>query len=170
MAEPPVTFGIRFPPAQPYDDVAAAARLAEEAGFDFVWAVDSPLVAGNLSDPYVDLVAVARATRRVRLGPAVSNIYQRHPLTTAGAMLSLDRIAPGRTALGLGTGGSSLVTLGMAQGHAGAFAGGGAGSGARQRLEDLRQAVLLLRRLFRGEAIRPGQRQLRLTAPRHVPI
>src|SRR5947209_1522301 len=94
-----ISFSIRFPPAQPPEVLARSARLVEEAGFDAIWMVDTPLIAGEIFDPYVDLAVCAQHTSRVRLGPAVSNFSLRHPIATAAAILSLDRLSGGRAAL-----------------------------------------------------------------------
>jgi len=61
----PIRFGIRLPPCEPPQTVAAAARAAEAAGFDDVWTLDSPLLAGRLGDPYVTLAACAGTTSSV---------------------------------------------------------------------------------------------------------
>ncbi|HEX8969859.1 MAG TPA: LLM class flavin-dependent oxidoreductase, partial [Chloroflexota bacterium] len=110
-----LSFGIRFPPCETPQATARFAQQAENAGFDWIWAVDSPLLAGGLFDPYVDLATCAAHTRRVRLGPAVSPLGLRTPVATAAAILSLDRLSGGRAVLGLGSGGSALVTLGVAR-------------------------------------------------------
>ena len=108
----PVRFGIRFPPC---DDPRAAAALAAEAervGFDCIWSVDSPMMGGRLGDPYVMLAACGLRTTRVRLGPAVTNPTLRHPAVTAATIESLDRLSGGRAVLGIGTGASSMWTVG----------------------------------------------------------
>ncbi|MGH2626849.1 MAG: LLM class flavin-dependent oxidoreductase, partial [Anaerolineales bacterium] len=66
-------FGIRIPPCEPLEEVARGARAAEAGGFDAVWTLDSPLLAGRLLDPYLALGVCAPATRRARLGVAVTN-------------------------------------------------------------------------------------------------
>ncbi len=165
MSTPRLTFGIRFPPAEGPEPTGALAARAEDAGFEWIWAVDSPLLAGSLFDPYVDLVSVAQRTRRVRLGPAVSPLSLRSPVATASAILSLDRISGGRAVLGLGTGGSALVTLGVSKREDRTYT-----TGARERQNELRDQVLLLRRLFAGEAISFGPREIQLDRPRPIKI
>lgn len=49
------SFSIRFPPAQPPDILGRSARRAEEAGFDGIWMVDTPMIGDGMFDPYVDL-------------------------------------------------------------------------------------------------------------------
>jgi N-acetylated-alpha-linked acidic dipeptidase len=49
--------------------------------------VDSPLVAGEVFDPFVDLTICALNTETIGLGPAVSNFSLRHPVATGDASL-----------------------------------------------------------------------------------
>src|SRR4029077_5645481 len=83
--------------------VINAARRAEEAGFDSVWAGDS-LLARPRGEPLTLLAAVAGATTRVTLGTAVLLPLLRHPLSLAHALATLDRIAAGRVIVGVGPG------------------------------------------------------------------
>ncbi|HCG02660.1 MAG TPA: LLM class F420-dependent oxidoreductase, partial [Chloroflexi bacterium] len=69
-----------------------AARHAEKAGFDSVWAGDS-LLARPRGEPLTLLAGVAGATTRVSLGTAVLLPLLRHPLSLAHALATLDRIA-----------------------------------------------------------------------------
>lgn len=162
---PGLTFGIRFPPCAGPEATAALARRAEEGGFSWIWSVDSPLLAGALFDPYVDLAVCAAATKRVMLGPAVSPLFLRNPVATAAAILSLDRISGGRAVLGMGSGGSALVTLGVARDPNLTYT-----AGARERQDLLVEEVLLLRRLFAGEPVSLGRRDIKLDEPRPIKI
>jgi alkanesulfonate monooxygenase SsuD/methylene tetrahydromethanopterin reductase-like flavin-dependent oxidoreductase (luciferase family) len=83
--------------------VVEAARQAERAGFDSVWAGDS-LLARPRGEPLTLLAAVAGATSRVTLGTAVLLPLLRHPLTLAHTLATLDRIAEGRVIVGVGPG------------------------------------------------------------------
>src|SRR6266850_8602917 len=75
--------------------VVEAARLAEKAGYDSVWAGDS-LLARPRGEPITLLAAVAGATSRVTLGTAVLLPLLRHPLSLAHALATLDRVSEGR--------------------------------------------------------------------------
>lgn len=156
---------IRFPPTVGPEETGRFARAAEEAGFDAVWASDSPLIGGGSYDPYVDLAVVAMNTKRVTLGPNVSPLHLRSPVGTAAAILSLDRISNGRAALGVSTGGSALVTLGLATGDKLRYVKGAAGR--RQMLTD---QVAFYRRLFAGEPVSLGAREIRLEGPRPIKV
>ena len=80
-------------------DLAAAARSAEEAGFESVWATEfydrSAIVA---------LAAMAGATKRIGLGSAIAYAFGRTPLVLAAEARDLDELSAGRLTLGLGTG------------------------------------------------------------------
>lgn len=80
-----------------------AARQAEKAGFDSVWAGDS-LLARPRGEPLTLLAGVAGATTRVALGTAVLLPLLRNPLSLAHALATLDRIAKGRVIVGIGPG------------------------------------------------------------------
>jgi alkanesulfonate monooxygenase SsuD/methylene tetrahydromethanopterin reductase-like flavin-dependent oxidoreductase (luciferase family) len=85
------------------DFLIEAARHAEKAGFDSVWAGDS-LLARPRGEPITLLAAVAGATTRVSLGTAVLLPLLRHPLSLAHSLATLDRIAKGRVIVGIGPG------------------------------------------------------------------
>ena len=85
--------------------VGDVARLAEERGFDLIGVADSPALT---FDPYMALTLAALATRRARIGTAVTNPQTRHPLIIANLAASLEALAPGRSFLGLGTGWSGV--------------------------------------------------------------
>jgi len=156
-------FGIRIPPCDGLAEVARSAHAAEAGGFDVVWTVDSPLLAGRLLDPYMALSACAPVTHRVKLGVAVTNPITRHPAATAAAILSLDELSGGRALLGIGSGDSAMRTLGL---------GGADATGTHAaRRKTLREAVGLLRRIFHGGTVTLQGKEFRLTGPpRRIPI
>ncbi|MFI6483970.1 TIGR03619 family F420-dependent LLM class oxidoreductase [Nonomuraea sp. NPDC050663] len=55
-------------------------------------------------DPLVALAAAAAVTERITLGTGILLAAQREPLVTAKAIASLDHLAPGRVAVGVGFG------------------------------------------------------------------
>src|SRR6202049_1754316 len=83
--------------------VIEAARRAEQAGYESVWAGDS-LLARPRGEPITLLAGVAGATTRVKLGTAVLLPLLRHPLPLAHALSTLDRISKGRLIVGVGPG------------------------------------------------------------------
>ena len=102
-------FGVTMFPNN-LEDVARGARLAEEMGFDYVGVADSQSLAREL---YVTLGVVAAATERVMLGPTVSNPLTRHPAVAASAIASINELSKGRAFLGLGSGDSAVLNLGL---------------------------------------------------------
>ena len=108
-ATEPVRFGVNYLPG-PAEDTLRWARVAEDAGFDIVGIADSQSV---YRDVYMCLALCAAGTRRVRLGPRVINPLTRHPAVAAGAAATLAEMAPGRTMLGIGTGDSAVLNLGL---------------------------------------------------------
>src|SRR5258708_8430866 len=77
-----------------------AARQAEKAGFDSVWAGDS-LLARPRGEPLTLLAGVAGATTRVSLGTAVLLPLLRHPLSPAPSLATLDPTAHRRVVSGI---------------------------------------------------------------------
>jgi 5,10-methylenetetrahydromethanopterin reductase len=116
-----VRTGLRLPPCRPVPEVADAARAAEAAGFTDLWVPDSQTL---WRDPFVTLAAIAGATRRVRLGTAVTNVVTRHPSVVASAARTVAELAPGRFVLGVGVGNSAVEPVGLRSStHAGLRAG-----------------------------------------------
>src|SRR5258708_20715365 len=75
--------------------VLDAARQAEKAGYDSVWAGDS-LLARPRGEPIALLAAVAGATTRVMLGTAVFLPLLRPPLSLAHCLAPLYPLSQGR--------------------------------------------------------------------------
>lgn len=84
------------------------AKMCEEAGFNTLFVADeSP--STPFRDPYVVMAGIAAATKKIKIGPGISNPYTRHPAMIANAIATLDEIAPGRIILGIGAGGSMPI-------------------------------------------------------------
>jgi 5,10-methylenetetrahydromethanopterin reductase len=86
------------------------ARFAEEHGFSTIGFVDSPLLAG---DPFVCLGLAAQATSTARVGTFLAIPGLRSAPTAAAAIATVNKLAPGRTFLGLGTGFTGRAVFGM---------------------------------------------------------
>src|SRR5262249_49024531 len=80
-------------------DTIAAARLAKQAGFEWVWTTEFPDRSATIS-----LAAVAQATVRVTVGSAIAYAFGRTPLVLAAEARDLDDLSGRRLILGLGTG------------------------------------------------------------------
>jgi 5,10-methylenetetrahydromethanopterin reductase len=116
--------------------------LAERAGFDVL------SVFGDLlfQPPLPALLLAARATRRIRLGPACLNPYTTHPVEIAGQIAVLDHLSRGRAYLGLARG-AWLDAVGVAQ---------------ARPVDAVRDAAQIVRRLLAGDAVGYRGRVFRL--------
>lgn len=81
------------------DDLVAAARLAEEGGFESIWATEFYDHSAT-----VGMAAMANATSSIGLGSAIAYGFGRTPLVLAAEIRDLDELAGGRVTMGLGTG------------------------------------------------------------------
>jgi probable F420-dependent oxidoreductase len=95
------------------DDIVAVAKAADDAGCAFVGVCDHVALPHNdytahMSTTWYDTVAtlgyVAAHTRRARLLSVVYIAAYRHPLVTAKAFLTIDKLSGGRAVLGVGAG------------------------------------------------------------------
>jgi probable F420-dependent oxidoreductase len=109
---------------------AAAARRAEESGFESVWTTEF-----YDRSAVVSLAAMAQATSTITLGSGIAYAVGRSPLVLATEARDLDELSGGRLVLGLGTG-----TRRMQQDWHGVD-----GAAPAPRLEEL---VPLLRRIW----------------------
>ncbi len=98
------------------ETASAIARLAEDAGFDSLWAGEhvvlpdpreppSPMEPLDpILDPIISLAFLAAQTRRVHLGTGIIILPQRNPLVLAKEIASLDVLSRGRFIFGIGVG------------------------------------------------------------------
>ena len=119
--------GLHLPSAQPAADAASILRVAREAeslGFDAVWMFDHLFTPSALEslypyskdgsyaltdrDPFFDPLGLfgvlAGATAKVKIGSAVMVAAYRNPIVLGKALATIERFAPGRLILGLGSG------------------------------------------------------------------
>jgi 5,10-methylenetetrahydromethanopterin reductase len=108
--------------------------LAEQLGFRRAWVYDSPAL---YSDVWVTLGRAADRTSRIGLGTAVLIPSLRHVMVTAAAIAGLEAIAPGRTAVGIGSGFTGRMTLGKRP----------------NKWADVAEYIRALRALLRGEQV-----------------
>src|SRR3954449_11592708 len=83
------------------------AKLAAELGYDRVWLYDS---AALYEDSWIWLGLLAEHTD-LQLGTAVLVPNLRHVMTTASAIATVERMAPGRLPCGFGTGATARWVL-----------------------------------------------------------
>jgi F420-dependent oxidoreductase-like protein len=87
------------------DEIAETARWVEEAGLAGGWV---PYLPWSL-DAFVALTVAAQATSRIELGTAVVPTYPFHPMAMARSALSVNAVADGRLALGIGPSHPSVI-------------------------------------------------------------
>src|SRR5213080_5434928 len=82
----------------------------EAMGYDCAWAADSQML---YSDVYAVLALAAANTARIRLGTGVAVAPVRLAPVTAHSIASINRLAPGRVFLGIGSGHTAMRVMGM---------------------------------------------------------
>jgi alkanesulfonate monooxygenase SsuD/methylene tetrahydromethanopterin reductase-like flavin-dependent oxidoreductase (luciferase family) len=148
------TYGVF--PDDPWTFLRTLAEVADGGGIDTVWVadhltlpeddvranggrtrVDEPL------DAWTVLAMVAATTSRLRVGTEVTPVPLRHPVLLAQTVATLDALSSGRAALGIGAGWyrDEFEEAGIVF------------RPYRQRLEQTREGVELLRSLLEGEIV-----------------
>jgi 5,10-methylenetetrahydromethanopterin reductase len=84
--------------------------FVENLGYHSVWVADSQMM---FSDVYAVCALAAQHTRTLRIGPGTAICGTRIPPVQVAAMGTLNRIAPGRVFLGIGTGNTAMRTMGQ---------------------------------------------------------
>ena len=148
--------GLSVYPTSPVRDLCAAARTAEDLGYDHLWFGDSQ----NLwREAYVTMGAAAVGTSRITFGTGVTNGVTRHRSTVASAWATLHELTGGRVAAGLGVGDSAVETMGRRP----------------MRVAELEDLIADLRTLWAGEEVKEpdAEAPYRLAwveGPLHVPV
>jgi len=78
-------------------EVAAAARQAEQVGYDGAWSAETS------HDPFLPLLLAAEHTERLELGTGIAVAFARTPMTVANIGWDLQSYSQGRFLLGLGS-------------------------------------------------------------------
>jgi phthiodiolone/phenolphthiodiolone dimycocerosates ketoreductase len=114
----------------PFENGINTVKRIEEAGYDSVWWADHLMAwipesiwtpdiveaAAYRDTPHVffdalcTMAVAAWNTKRILLGPAVTETFRRHPAVLAQAFLTLDHISKGRVILGIGAGEGENIT------------------------------------------------------------
>lgn len=145
-------FHIGILPREPVDRCLEIGRTAEDLGLAGVWIADSHSI---MRDAYAVLNQLALQTRRISLATGVTPTGTRHPAVIANSMATLDECSGGRAILGLGTGDSAVVNLGLRP----------------ERLAAFEEKLQAIRGLMRGEEIEYRGATLRMPwSRRDVPI
>src|SRR5438552_18651593 len=86
-----------------YADALEEARLADELGFEAVWLAEHHFSRYGICPSLAVLAAaIARETRRVRIGTSVVVAPFAHPLRIAEEWAMVDIVSDGRLEFGLG--------------------------------------------------------------------
>lgn len=125
---------IRVPVGLPVTDTAEFIAGCEAAGFSGVGVHDHQ---HSGRDVYLTLALAAQRTSKVNLYPATTNPVTRHPGVLASLAHTLEEIAPGRVLLTVGPGYLAVGNIGRPSAS----------------VEQMRQAILSIRRLLRGELV-----------------
>jgi 5,10-methylenetetrahydromethanopterin reductase len=109
-------------------------QRAETLGFSHAWFYDTQMLC---ADVFVAMALAAANTSRIHLGTGVLIPSNRIAPVTANALASLNKLAPGRIDLGIGTGFTGRNTMGL----------------GAMRLTDVREYVRVVRALLAGETV-----------------
>ena len=107
---------------------------AENLGYSHAWVADSQMI---WSDCYAVLALAAQQTRTIKLGPGVAVAGTRLAPVTANSIATINRLAPGRTFLGIGTGNTAMRLMGHKP----------------MRLREFAEYLQVVRGLLRGEEV-----------------
>jgi len=114
----------------PFENGVNTVKRIEELGYDSVWWADHLMaftpesiwtpdiveLAAYQDTPHVffealcTIAVAAWNTKRILIGPAVTETLRRHPAVLAQAFLTLDHLSKGRVILGIGAGERENVT------------------------------------------------------------
>ena len=117
----------------PASRVVELARQAETLGFSHVWTFDSHLL---WQEPYVIYSQILAATRKVLVGPMVTNPATRDWTVTASLFATLNEMFGNRTVCGIGRGDSAVRVL----------------NGSPTTLATLRDSIHVIRELANGRS------------------
>src|SRR5262252_8254883 len=105
----PVRLSLRIPGTAPMPQLMTLIQDVEAAGFDGAGILDSQLLC---RDTFATMALAAAHTSRLTLFPAVTNPFTRHASVLAGAIQTVEELAPGRVKFVIGTGYTSASTIG----------------------------------------------------------
>ncbi|WZH35853.1 MAG: TIGR03842 family LLM class F420-dependent oxidoreductase [Microbacterium enclense] len=127
-------FGVVLQTNPPAARTIQLSQLAEAHGFSHVWTFDSHLL---WEEPYVVHSAILAATRRVTVGPFVTNPATRDWTVTASTFATLNEMYGNRTICGIGRGDSAVRVT----------------NGRPTTLKALRESIHVIRELGNSRAV-----------------
>lgn len=102
-------FAITIKPDIAIDRIVSLTRQAESAGFNYGWIFDSHVI---WMEPFPLLTLMAANTKKMRLGPCVTNPAVRDVTVASSLFATLNVASHGRMVMGIGRGDSSRRVLG----------------------------------------------------------
>ena len=149
----PVRVHMRVPGTAPMAELMTLLQSVEAAGFDGAGILDSQLLC---RDTFVTLGQAATHTSRLTLFPAVTNPFTRHASVLAGAIQTVEELAPGRVKFVIGSGYTSASTIGR----------------KAATLAEMRACIATVKALLAGESVdfdgTPGR--LAYAAGHRIPV
>jgi probable F420-dependent oxidoreductase len=135
-------FGAVLQTNPPASRTVHLAKLAEQHGFEYVWAFDSHLL---WQEPYVIFSQILNETHRIKVGPMVTNPATRDWTLTASLYATLNEMYGNRTIMGIGRGDSAVRVTG----------------GAPTTLKSLRESIHVIRELANSRSVEYNGAELR---------
>jgi len=102
-------FGVVLQTNPPAREVVRLATLAEDMGFTYGWTFDSHIL---WQEPFVIFTLMLEGTKKMRVGPMVTNPGTRDWTVLASLFATLDEMFEGRVVCGIGRGDSALRFIG----------------------------------------------------------
>ncbi|MEU7906828.1 TIGR03842 family LLM class F420-dependent oxidoreductase [Actinoplanes sp. NPDC049118] len=128
----------------PATEVVEWAKKAEDLGYSHVWTFDSHVL---WQEPFVIYSKILADTRRVMVGPMVTNPGTRDWTVIASQFATLNEMYGNRTICGIGRGDSALRVLGLQP----------------NSLAQLRESIGVIKGLAGGEAVSVRGQELQFT-------
>ena len=127
-------FGIVLQTNPPASRVVDLATRAEQLGFHYVWTFDSHIL---WEEPFVIYSAILASTRKIKVGPMVTNPATRDWTVTASLFATLNEMYGNRTVCGIGRGDSAVRVT----------------NGKPTTLDTLRESIEVIRELANGRSV-----------------
>lgn len=135
-------FGVVLQTNPPSSRVVGLSQLAEQHGFSTVWTFDSHLL---WQEPYVIHSQILDRTRKIRVGPFVTNPATRDWTVTASVFATLNEMYGNRTICGIGRGDSAVRVT----------------NGKPTTLAELRESIHVIRELGNSRSVEHNGSTLR---------
>jgi 5,10-methylenetetrahydromethanopterin reductase len=128
-------FGFLIVPRWSTRESVELYEIAERMGFEYGWLADY----ANSRSLYPILTAIALSTKKMKIGPCVTNPFTRHPAITATSIATLDELSGGRALLGIAAGDEALLhSLGIER---------------KSPYDSLKEAIEIIRKIMAGEKV-----------------